>query len=75
MVCMTVRFLAVTVDVDFKMISEAGMSISPAVLYLFVGRIRSYPKGPLYHVTRSSKPDVTFLSLVVDFRRRVYMKR
>lgn len=43
MVCMTVRFLAVAVDVDFKMISEAGMSISPAVLYL-VCRIRSCPR-------------------------------
>ncbi len=59
---MALWFLAGAVDVDFRMISGAGMSISPAVLSLVSGPNKiQFPR-----VAQSSKPDVTFLSFAMD---------
>lgn len=44
------------------MISGAGMSVSPAVLYLVCGS----SKVQFLRVAQSAKPDVTFLLLAMD---------
>jgi len=44
------------------MISEVGMCVSPAVLYLVCGS----NKIQFLRVAQSAKPDVTFLSLAMD---------
>lgn len=59
---MALWFLAGAIDVDFRMISGAGMSMSPAVLYL----VRGVNKIQFPRVAQSAKPDVTFLLLAMD---------
>lgn len=61
---MALWFLAGAINVDFMMISGAGMSISPAVLYL----VRGLNKIQFPRVAQSAKPDVTFLSCAMDFK-------